>query len=123
MAYDHNNIFAKILRNEIPSKKIYEDEYAFAFHDIAPQAPIHVLVIPKGPYVSLADFSTHASAEEIAGFYKAANQVAILAGLDKNGYRAIANTGFDAHQEVQHFHLHLLGGCDLGSMLKKGLMP
>ena len=122
MSYDDNNIFAKIIRHEIPCNKIHEDDYAIAFYDIAPQAPIHVLVIPKGRYVSLADFSAHASAEEIQGFYQAVNVAAEQAGLNENGYRALSNTGPDAHQEVMHFHLHLLGGCDLGSMVKRGLV-
>ncbi len=120
--YDDQNIFAKIIRGEIPCNKVYEDEHALAFHDISPQAPIHILVIPKGPYTSLDDFSLHATVEEISGFYRAANLVVKEVGLDREGYRAITNIGPHAHQEVQHFHLHLLGGCDLGSMLKKGLV-
>ncbi len=122
MSYDHDNIFAKILRGEIPCNKVYEDEYALAFHDIAPQAPVHVLIIPKGAYVSFDDFSAQASAEEIAGFYRAAQQVAQSLGVTGSGYRVLANTGAHAHQEVPHYHLHLFAGCDLGPMVKSGLV-
>ena len=108
MSYDKENIFAKILRGEIPCDKVYEDEYALAFNDIAPQAPIHALVIPKGEYISFDDFSSTASAEEITGFYRAAQKVAAELGLKEGGYRTLANTGSDAHQEVPHFHLHIL---------------
>lgn len=122
MSYDKENIFAKILRGEIPCDKVYEDEYVLAFNDIAPQAPIHALVIPKGEYISFDDFSSTASAEEIAGFYKAAQKVAAELGLQEGGYRTLANTGSDAHQEVPHFHLHIFGGCNLGWMIKGGLV-
>ncbi|MCB1862430.1 MAG: histidine triad nucleotide-binding protein [Gammaproteobacteria bacterium] len=122
MSYDSNNIFARILRGEIPCNKAYEDQYALAFHDIAPQAPVHLLVIPKGEYVSFDDFSRLASAEAIAGFYRAAQKVAEQLGLQAGGYRILANTGADAHQEVMHYHLHIFAGCDLGSMIKKGLV-
>lgn len=122
MNYDTNNIFARILRREIPCNKAYEDEYALAFHDIAPQAPVHVLVIPKGEYLSFDDFSKLASAEEIAGFYRACQKVAEQLGLQEGGYRVLANTGADAHQEVMHYHLHIFAGCDLGSMIKRGLV-
>lgn len=115
--YDENNIFAKILRGEIPCNKVYEDDFAFAFHDINPQAPIHVLVIPKGPYVSFADFSEHAPADLIAGFTRAVGQVARDLGLEDPGYRLLYNAGFDAHQEVPHLHVHLFGGRQLGPML------
>ena len=121
MSYDPNNVFAKILRGEIPCNKVYEDEHALAFHDIAPQAPVHVLVIPKGEYVSFDDFSVNAAPEKIAGFYRAAATVSERLGLQKNGYRLLANNGRDAHQEVPHYHLHLCAGCDLGRMIKKGL--
>lgn len=121
MAYDSNNIFAKILRGEIPCDKVYEDEFALAFNDIAPQAPVHVLVIPKGEYTSFDDFSTNASAEEMAGFYRAAQKVTQQLGLQANGYRTLANAGRDAHQEVPHYHLHIFAGCDLGRMIKAGL--
>ncbi|MCB1761938.1 MAG: histidine triad nucleotide-binding protein [Gammaproteobacteria bacterium] len=122
MNYDSNNIFARILRGEIPCNKAYEDEYALAFHDIAPQAPVHLLVIPKGEYLSFDDFSSKAPAEAIAGFYRAAQRVAELSGLQEGGYRILANTGADAHQEVMHYHLHIFAGCDLGPMVKKGLV-
>lgn len=122
MSYDPNNIFAKILRGEIPCNKVYEDEYALAFHDIAPQAPVHVLVIPKGEYISFDDFSKGAPAEVMAGFYRAAQKVTEQLGLQEGGYRTLANTGSDAHQEVMHYHLHIFAGCDLGSMVKKGLV-
>ncbi len=118
--YDPNNIFAKILRGEIPAKKVYEDDHAFAFHDISPQAPVHVLVIPKGPYVSLADFSAKAPAELIAGFWRAVGQVARQLGLEADGYRILANAGIDAHQEVPHLHVHIFAGRPLGPMLSRG---
>lgn len=122
MSYDSTNIFARILRGEIPCNKIYEDEFALAFHDISPQAPVHVLVIPKGAYVSFDDFSSQAPAEVVAGFYRAAQKVAEQLGLQAGGYRILANTGADAHQEVMHYHLHIFAGCDLGSMVRKGLV-
>ena len=116
-AYDDNNIFAKILRGEIPSTKVYEDEWAYAFEDINPQAAIHTLVIPKGRYVSWDDFSAHASAEEIAGFVRAVGHVAREKGLVAPGYRLLANIGGHGHQEVPHLHVHLFGGHPLGPML------
>lgn len=122
MSYDSSNIFARILRGEIPCNKVYEDDQALAFHDIAPQAPLHVLVIPKGEYVSFDDFSRDASAEAIAGFYRAAQRVTEILELQAGGYRVLANTGADAHQEVPHFHLHIFAGCDLGWMIKRGLV-
>ncbi|HEX4173952.1 MAG TPA: histidine triad nucleotide-binding protein [Acetobacteraceae bacterium] len=115
--YDDSNIFARILRREIPSKTVYEDQWALAFHDISPQAPVHVLVIPKGRYVSLADFSAHASTEEIAGFMRAVGKVAKDLGLEANGYRLLANMGEHSGQEVPHFHVHLFAGRPLGRML------
>jgi len=117
MAYDENNIFAKILRGEIPCDKVYEDEYVLAFNDIAPQAPVHVLVIPKGAYISIDDFGANASAQEVAGFFAAVSKIAAEQSLSENGFRSIANTGDHGGQEVPHFHLHLLGGEKLGSML------
>jgi len=117
--YDDQNIFAKILRGEIPNRTVYEDEWALAFHDIAPQAPLHVLVIPKGPYVSWDDFSERASAEEIAGFVRAVGLVARGAGLVEPGYRLLANVGQHGHQEVPHLHVHLFGGRPLGPMLAR----
>ncbi len=108
--YDDQNVFAKILRGEIPNKTVYEDEWALAFHDINPQAPLHVLVIPKGPYVSWDDFSAKASAEEIAGFIRAVGHVAREAGLVEPGYRLLANIGGHGHQEVPHLHVHVFAG-------------
>lgn len=118
MAYDPNNIFAKIIRGEIPCDKVYEDDHVLAFRDINPQTPTHVLVVPKGPYVSFDDFSRDAGADEIAAFVRAAGQIAREAGLPESGYRILANTGRDAHQEVPHFHLHIFAGKDLGRMIK-----
>jgi histidine triad (HIT) family protein len=115
--YDSQNIFARILRGEIPCKKVYEDAYALAFHDIAPQAPTHILVIPKGPYCSFADFSADASQEEIAGFIRAVGKIAKDLGLEAPGYRLLANTGEHSGQEVPHFHVHLFAGRPLGRML------
>jgi diadenosine tetraphosphate (Ap4A) HIT family hydrolase len=115
--YDDQNIFARILRDEIPSKRVYEDEYAIAFHDIAPQAPVHVLVIPRGPYVSFADFSAHATDAEIAGFVRAVGTVARQMGLEAPGYRLLANMGEHSGQEVPHLHVHLFAGRPLGRML------
>ena len=117
--YDDQNVFAKILRGEIPNKTVYEDEWALAFHDINPQAPLHVLVIPKGPYVSWDDFSAKASAEEIAGFIRAVGHVAREAGLDEPGYRLLANIGGHGHQEVPHLHVHVFAGRPLGPMLAR----
>lgn len=122
MSYDTNNIFAKILRGEIPCDKVYEDEYALAFNDIAPQAPIHILVIPKGNYVSFDDFSKTAPVEAVAGFYQAVQKVAEQLGLQQDGYRILSNMGANAHQEVMHYHLHLFAGCDLGGMVRAGLV-
>lgn len=117
--YDDQNVFAKILRGEIPNKTVYEDEWALAFHDINPQAPLHVLVIPKGAYVSWDDFSAKASAEEIAGFVRAVGHVARANGLVEPGYRLLANVGGHGHQEVPHLHVHLFGGRPLGPMLAR----
>jgi len=117
MAYDDQNIFAKILRGEIPNDTVYEDEHVLAFNDIAPQAPVHVLVIPKGAYVSIDDFGAKASADEIAAFYRSVSKIARDAGLSEDGYRVIANTGGHGGQEVPHFHAHILGGKKLGAML------
>ena len=117
--YDDQNIFAKILRGEIPNRTVYEDEWALAFDDINPQAPWHVLVIPKGAYVSWDDFSARAPAEEIAGFVRAVGHVAREAGLVEPGYRLLANTGLNAHQEVPHLHVHLFAGRPLGPMLAR----
>ena len=119
MAYDTSNVFAKILRGEIPCDKIYEDEHALAFRDINPLAPVHVLVIPKGPYVSMDDFSAGASTEEVAGFFRAVGETARRLGVAGSGYRFLANTGADGNQEVPHFHVHVFGGARLGRMLQK----
>ena len=115
--YDDQNIFAKILRGEIPNKTVYEDEFALAFHDINSQVPTHVLVIPKGAYVSWDDFSAKASDAEIAGFVRAVGLVARQMGLVEPGYRLLANTGTNSHQEVPHLHVHLFAGQPLGPML------
>ncbi|MDT0508886.1 histidine triad nucleotide-binding protein [Novosphingobium sp. MMS21-SN21R] len=117
LPYDDQNIFAKILRGEIPNKTVYEDKFALAFHDINPQAPTHVLVIPKGAYVCWDDFSAKASDAEIAGFVRAVGKVARDLGLVAPGYRLLANAGTDSHQEVPHLHVHLFAGQPLGPML------
>jgi histidine triad (HIT) family protein len=117
MGYDRNNIFAKILRGEIPCKKVYEDQYVFAFEDIAPAAPAHVLVIPKGEYCSFHDFTTQAPPDMMQGFFAGVQKVATHLGLDKNGYRIITNHGPDASQTVHHFHVHIMGGRNLGKLL------
>ena len=117
--YDDQNVFAKILRGEIPSKTVFEDEWALAFHDINPQAPLHILVIPKGPYVSWDDFSERASAEEIAGLVRAVGRVAREAGLVAPGYRLLVNTGLNGHQEIPHLHVHIFAGHPLGPMLAR----
>ena len=119
LPYDDQNIFAKILRGEIPNMTVYEDEWALAFHDINPQAPLHVLVIPKGPYVSWDDFSARASDAEIAGFIRAVGHVAREAGLVEPGYRLLANIGQHGHQEVPHLHVHVFGGRQFGAMLAR----
>jgi histidine triad (HIT) family protein len=117
LPYDDNNIFARILRSEIPCKKVHEDDWSLAFHDINPQAPVHVLVIPRGRFVSWDDFSAFASAAEITGFVRAVGTVARLLDLVPSGYRLLGNTGGNAHQEVPHLHVHLFGGKPLGPML------
>jgi histidine triad (HIT) family protein len=117
--YDDTNIFARILRGEVPCKKVYEDEWALAFHDINPLAPTHVLVIPKGRFVSFADFSADASAAAIAGFTRAVGRVAKDLGLEAQGYRLLANMGEASGQEVPHFHVHIFAGRPLGRMLSQ----
>ena len=119
MSYDDNNIFAKILRGEIPNNTIYEDEHVLAFHDITPQRPVHILVIPKGAYVNMDDFTEKASDAEITALFRATGKVARELGLGDSGYRLISNSGPDGHQEVQHLHFHILGGAPAGPMLKK----
>ena len=118
MAYDRNNVFARILRGEIPCKKVYEDEHVLAFHDISPQTPTHVLVIPKGEYASLDDFSEKASVAEIAALVRALGHVAREQGVAETGY-PLLNSGPAAHQEVPHFHVHLFGGRDLGMLSRR----
>lgn len=108
--YDDQNVFAKILRGDLPCSKVYEDEWALAFEDIRPQAPVHVLVIPKGAYVSWDDFTLQASAEEIAGFMRAVGEVTRTLGLDAPGYRLMVNMGGHGHQEIAHLHVHIFGG-------------
>jgi histidine triad (HIT) family protein len=108
--YDSNNIFARILRGEIPNKTVYEDEYALAFHDLYPKARVHILVIPRGAYISIADFSTHASDVEITGFWRAVSRILHQENLSEQGFRTIANTGLNGGQEVPHFHIHILAG-------------
>ena len=115
--YDEGNIFARILRGEIPCNKVYEDEHALAFHDIRPAAPTHILVIPKGAYVSWDDFSERASEAEIAGFIRAVGKIARDEGLVAPGYRLLANVGPNSGQEVPHLHVHIFGGRGLGPML------
>jgi diadenosine tetraphosphate (Ap4A) HIT family hydrolase len=117
--YDEGNIFAKILRGEIPSTKVYDDEFAFAFEDINPQAEIHTLVIPKGSYVSWDDFSARASDAEIGGFVRAVGAVARAKGLVEPGYRLLANIGPHGGQEVPHLHVHIFGGEPLGRMIAR----
>lgn len=118
MSYDPNNIFAKILRGEIPCQKVYEDEHVLAFPDIAPKAPVHILVIPKGSYKDMDDFTARASEVEIAALLRALGQIAREKGVDKTGYRVISNCGLNGGQEVPHLHLHLLGGHRIGRMVE-----
>lgn len=115
--YDDRNIFARVLRGEIPCRKVHETPYALAFEDISPKAPTHVLVIPKGRYVSFADFSEHAPADEIVGFIRAIGEVAGMLGVEETGYRLLSNMGPDSGQEVPHLHVHLFAGRKLGPML------
>lgn len=117
--YDDSNVFAKILRGELPCNKVYEDEHALAFHDIHPLAPIHILVIPKGAYVSWDDFSARASDAEISGFVRAVGRVARDADMVVQGYRLLSNVGKRSGQEVAHLHVHIFGGQPLGPMLAR----
>jgi len=114
--YDDQNIFARILRGEIPCDKVDECEHTLSFKDIQPQAPVHILVIPKGAYVDMADFAIHATAEEQAAFVAALGRVTTKAGVTENGFRLVANSGRDGHQEVPHLHMHILGGEPIGPM-------
>jgi histidine triad (HIT) family protein len=122
MSYDPNNIFARILRGEISCKKVYEDDKVLAFNDINPQAPVHVLIIPKGPYVNAADLAAQGSDAELAALWRAVPIVAELTGVKESGYRVLANIGRDGHQEVPHLHLHLIGGRQLGRMISRSVM-
>jgi diadenosine tetraphosphate (Ap4A) HIT family hydrolase len=117
VAYDRNNVFARILRGELPCAKVYEDEHVLAFRDIEPQAPSHVVLIPKGDYVSADDFSANAPDAELVAFMRAIGKIAKAEGIAETGYRILSNHGKAAHQAVPHFHLHLFGGCDLGARL------
>ena len=117
--YDPNNVFARILRGEIPCKKVFENEHALAFHDINPATPTHILVIPKGPYADMDHFTAAASDAEVAGLFKAVGEVARQAGVVESGYRILSNCGRDAHQEVPHLHIHIFAGRDLGGMIAK----
>jgi diadenosine tetraphosphate (Ap4A) HIT family hydrolase len=117
VSYDPSNIFARILRGELPCKKVYENDHALAFHDIRPQARVHVLVIPKGSYIDMTDFSEKASDAEIAGFMRAIGETAKLVGATDAGYRTLANNGANAHQEVPHLHVHIFAGQRLGRMI------
>ena len=117
MSYDKNNIFAKILRGEIPCKKVYENDFILAFHDINPQKKIHALVIPKGEYIDLDDFNKRASEKEIAELSKAISHVSNLLGASKKGYRALSNIGLDGGQEVPHLHYHIFAGEKVGKMV------
>jgi len=121
MNYDKNNIFAKILRGEIPCKKIYEDEFVLAFYDVNPQRKIHALVIPKGEYVNLDDFSSNASEKEIVGLIKGIGAVAKKLGVSEvvkgKGYRSLVNVGENGGQEVPHLHFHIFGGEKVGRMV------
>ena len=119
LPYDDSNIFAKILRGEIPNRTVYEDDTALAFHDINPQAPVHILVIPKGRYVSWDDFTATATDAEITGFIRAVGHVARAAGLAAPGYRLLSNIGGHGHQEVPHLHVHIFGGAQMGAMLPR----
>jgi histidine triad (HIT) family protein len=118
MTYDRDNVFARILRGELPCTKVHEDAHALAFRDINPLAPIHVVLIPKGEYVSAADFSAKASDAELASFMRAVATIAAAEGITESGFRIIANTGKDGRQEVPHFHMHILGGRDIGPMVR-----
>jgi diadenosine tetraphosphate (Ap4A) HIT family hydrolase len=117
MAYDDSNIFARILRGEIPSAKVYEDDHVLAINDINPQAPTHILVMPKGKYVSVQDFSEKASDAEIAALVRATGKIAKATGVAETGYRLLFNHGPDSHQEVPHLHIHILGGRRLGPLV------
>jgi histidine triad (HIT) family protein len=116
MSYDPNNIFAKILRAEIPCSKVYEDDAVLAFKDINPKGPVHVLVIPKGNYVSFVDFCDQAGADAVSSFFQTVTKISHELGLNEQGFRLVSNVGPDSGQEVPHFHVHLIGGKRLGPM-------
>ena len=118
--YDPDNVFAQILRGEIPCTKVYEDDHVLAFRDVNPQAPVHVLVVPKGPYRTLDDLVAEGSDAEIAAWVRACGKVAEAEGLVEGGYRVLANVGRDGHQEVPHLHMHVFGGRMLGRMIPRG---
>ncbi|MGH6952578.1 MAG: histidine triad nucleotide-binding protein [Alphaproteobacteria bacterium] len=118
MAYDKSNVFARILRGELPARRVYEDSHVLAFRDINPQAPTHILVIPQGEYESMDDFAAKASDGEIAAFFRAVGKIARAEGAAATGYRFLANMGADAGQEVPHFHVHIFAGKPLGRMIK-----
>ncbi|MFP4098743.1 MAG: histidine triad nucleotide-binding protein [Alphaproteobacteria bacterium] len=115
--YDRENVFAKILRGEIPCDKVYEDEHVLAFNDIDPKMPVHILVIPKGSYISIEDFGANASAQEVKAFFEAVSKIVKEKGIAESGFRSIANAGKDGGQEVPHFHLHILGGAPVGALV------
>ena len=115
--YDDDNIFAKVLRGEIPSDKIYEDIHVMAFRDINPQAAVHALIVPKGQYTDMSDFSRNASDSEVLGFTRAIDKIAEYLGVDKTGYRLVSNMGEDGNQEISHFHIHILGGQSMKKIL------
>lgn len=117
MPYDSSNIFARILRGEIPCKKIAEDNFFLAFHDISPRTPVHALVIPKGAFMDAHDFHKNASSDEIVGFYKGVAHVVDILGVYDAGFRQISNCGVNGGQEVPHYHIHIMAGRKLGSML------
>lgn len=119
MPYDPSNVFARIVRGEIPCKKVLETEHSLAFHDIDPKMPVHVLVIPKGPYLTLGDLAAQGSEAELADFVRAIAETARQMGVAESGYRIIANNGADAHQEVPHLHVHVFGGKPIGGRMIK----
>lgn len=119
MTYNAQNIFARILRKEIPCNAVYEDDYVLAFRDISPKAPVHILLIPKGAYIDITDFGSRASPAEIAGFFKALAHISTTLNIAESGFRSIANTGLHGGQEVPHFHMHLLGGKHIGPMVSE----
>lgn len=123
MNYDKNNIFAKIIRGEIPAKKVFEDEKILAFNDISPAAPIHILVIPKSEYRDFSDFTSRAAPEEVVYFFRKVDEIAKIVDADKAGFRLISNIGSDAHQTVPHFHVHILAGKKMGPLISSENLP